>query len=402
MPALLVQHAAWIRFYPHYRVRSIPFPASFNLKYCIHTYTYLYNPFRSSILFHFLLYVQTEWLSEYNTKLSSNSRKGAIENDAIKHVDGLIQSLTFLSSPTSASVTIADILIYSAMHKVVKEMKRKQMLAHPSLVRWFSYIQTRPSLCSLPSALPLITIGQEPARIYSATFAAPAEAPVAAATTAAAEVKSAPAKVEKNTQSNKNEEKKQPENKNQNKNKKAKKEKKPKKAKAPAKASNNITRFDIRVGKVTAVAPHPTQPEKMYAETIDVGSDMGGERPVVSGIASFIKQEDFLNQLVLVVCNLKAADVKGSPSEGRVLIATSADGKTKELVQPPAGAIVGEKISFPGIEGEPDATVSSKWVSKVLKTLKTDADCQAIAGADVFTTTAGPCKAATVASGTVA
>lgn len=49
-----------------------------------------------------------------------------------------------------------------------------------------------------------------------------------------------------------------------------------------------------------------------------------------------------------------------SPPQAMVLCGTSPDGNTVELVEPPAGAAVGERVSFEGHEGEPDDVLNPK------------------------------------------
>jgi len=75
--------------------------------------------------------------------------------------------------------------------------------------------------------------------------------------------------------------------------------------------------------------------------------------------------------LVLCCSNLKAADCKGVVSAGRCLVATGAD--KKEMVHPPAGAKVGERVVFAGVTNT-DEPCSSKIFSKILKGLKTGDD----------------------------
>ena len=51
-----------------------------------------------------------------------------------------------------------------------------------------------------------------------------------------------------------------------------------------------------------------------------------------------------------------------------VLCATSADGNTVELVEPPAGAAIGERVSFEGHEGDYEETLNPKkkiWEKEV-------------------------------------
>ena len=55
--------------------------------------------------------------------------------------------------------------------------------------------------------------------------------------------------------------------------------------------------------------------------------------------------------MVVVLCNLKPAKLKGVPSEAMVLCASTAE--KVELMEPPQGAQPGDKVTAVGFEGEP-------------------------------------------------
>ena len=60
------------------------------------------------------------------------------------------------------------------------------------------------------------------------------------------------------------------------------------------------------------------------------------------------------------MCNLKAAKMRGVESQAMVLCGESADGATVELVEPPAGAQPGDRVSVEGFPGEPDEQLNPK------------------------------------------
>lgn len=72
-----------------------------------------------------------------------------------------------------------------------------------------------------------------------------------------------------------------------------------------------------------------------------------------------------------------------------------------ELVEPPKDANVGERIKFPGFEGEPDDVLNPK--KKVWETLQVDlatnTDLVACFKDIPFTTSAGVCKVSSISSG---
>ena len=105
------------------------------------------------------------------------------------------------------------------------------------------------------------------------------------------------------------------------------------------------SKLDIRVGKILSVERHPDA-ESLYVEQIDVGEET--PRTVVSGLVKYLTVEQLNNQLVLLLCNLKPAKMRGIESQAMLLCATSADGNTVEFLQPPVGASPGDKAHFDG------------------------------------------------------
>ena len=76
-----------------------------------------------------------------------------------------------------------------------------------------------------------------------------------------------------------------------------------------------------------------------------------------------------------------------------VLCATAADG-TVEFVEPPAGAKIGERVSFAGHEGapaDPSRVAKKKLFEAVAPGLRVDAGRVATWEGVPFTTSAGPC-----------
>ncbi|KAG3206838.1 hypothetical protein PC128_g513 [Phytophthora cactorum] len=179
---------------------------------------------------------------------------------------------------------------------------------------------------------------------------------------------------------------------------KDKKPKAPKPAKAPAADPNQpeITKLDIRVGKIVKVWKHETA-DKLYCEEIDVGEDE--PRHIASGLVYHYSLEEMQDRRVLVLCNLKPRNLVGFRSHGMVMCAAVplGDGKEKvAFVTPPEGAKIGERITFEGLTGEPfsPAQVEKKKVLTVLgDDMKTDDNGVAKWKEHVFGTSAGPCTA---------
>lgn len=113
-----------------------------------------------------------------------------------------------------------------------------------------------------------------------------------------------------------------------------------------------INNLDIRVGFLKNCRKHP-EADTLYVEDIDVGD--ATPRQVCSGLVAHIPL-DQMEGPCLVVCNLKAAKMRGVESQAMVLAASSAVPEggdphacTIELLKPPEGAVVGERVSFGGV-----------------------------------------------------
>ncbi|KAK7824625.1 probable methionine--tRNA ligase [Quercus suber] len=172
------------------------------------------------------------------------------------------------------------------------------------------------------------------------------------------------------------------------------------KAKANAETEISITRLDIRVGLITSVQKHPDA-DSLYVEEIDVGE--GQTRTVVSGLVKYIPLEEMQNRKVCVLCNLKPATMRGIKSQAMVLAASDSDHTKVELVDPPKSATVGERVTFPGFNGEPDDVLNPK--KKVWETLQVDLNTNTELVASYkdipFTTSAGVCTVSSIASGSI-
>lgn len=166
------------------------------------------------------------------------------------------------------------------------------------------------------------------------------------------------------------------------------------------KASVDISRIDLRVGHIRKAWKHPDA-ESLYVEEVDVGE--GEPRTVVSGLVKYIPEAEMQDRMVVLVCNLKPANMRGIRSQAMVLAATSADGEKVELVQPPAGSKVGERVFVEGFLGEPDEVLNSK--KKVWETvqpeLMTDGDCQACWKGSPLRTALGVCTVQTISGGSI-
>merc|ERR1712130_868630 len=133
-------------------------------------------------------------------------------------------------------------------------------------------------------------------------------------------------------------------------------------------------RLDMRIGKIIEVSRHPDA-EKLYVEKIDLGEP--SPRTVVSGLVDFVPEEKMLNRLVVVLCNLKPAKMRGVESCGMVLCSSRAEPKEVEPLNVPEGSSVGDRVTVEGEkEGQPDEVLNPKkkvW-EKLSVDLKTNDD----------------------------
>lgn len=140
-------------------------------------------------------------------------------------------------------------------------------------------------------------------------------------------------------------------------------------AKKGGNAALESTELDIRVGKIVSIARHP-EADKLFVETMDLGPNEP-QRTIVSGLVDHYSAEDLVNQLVLVVCNLKPKPLKGVASHGMVLCASNETGL--KIVSPPAGTVAGERVSFGGkLNPVPPPVPSNAGTVELLSHLRTD------------------------------
>uniref|UniRef100_A0A7S2RCB4 tRNA-binding domain-containing protein n=1 Tax=Mucochytrium quahogii TaxID=96639 RepID=A0A7S2RCB4_9STRA len=331
-----------------------------------------------------------QWLSFKEQQLV----EGAKENlsKALKELDNYLAAHSFLVYPAKAS--IAD---YSLFWNLRGHITEKMATQFPSLCRWFDAVQHEAAVATALGKDYIKKSFVFPDVFTSFQSGAPKPQPAAQPAKGAAKAPVAPAK--KNDKSNKAGDKKPA----------AKKPKQDAKA-TPASTQPEITKLDIRVGKVVKCWKHESA-DKLYCEEIDVGED--APRQIASGLVEYYpSSSDIEGRLVLVLCNLKPRNLAGFKSNGMVLCASS-EGKGKvELVDPPSGSKVGERVTFSDIEGGPYTPLAPNQVAKkkvfeaCAPNLKTNENCQAYwmdesKKPHLFTTSEGVCRVPTISKGTV-
>ncbi|XP_041839809.1 aminoacyl tRNA synthase complex-interacting multifunctional protein 1a [Melanotaenia boesemani] len=175
-------------------------------------------------------------------------------------------------------------------------------------------------------------------------------------------------------------------------------EKVEKKQAAPSQeeAKVDVSRLDLRVGRIITAEKHPDA-DSLYVEQVDVGE--AAPRTVVSGLVKHIPVDQMQNRMAVLLCNLKPAKMRGVVSQAMVMCASSPD--KVEILDPPSGTSPGDRITFQGFPGEPDKELNPKkkvW-EQVQPDLRTDDQCVATyKGAAFEVAGKGVCKAQTMSN----
>ncbi|XP_066597834.1 tyrosine--tRNA ligase, cytoplasmic [Prorops nasuta] len=138
----------------------------------------------------------------------------------------------------------------------------------------------------------------------------------------------------------------------------------------PPEQQNIPSRLNIRVGKIVHVERHPNA-DSLYVEKIDL-AEPSGPRTIVSGLVNYVPIEEMQNRLVLVLANLKAANLRGVPSHGMVLCASVDEPEKRvEPLRPPPNSQPGQRVFIDNYEdGQPDEVLNPK--KKVWEKLQVD------------------------------
>ncbi len=104
---------------------------------------------------------------------------------------------------------------------------------------------------------------------------------------------------------------------------------------------NDFMKVALRVARITAAEAVPKS-KKLLRLQLDLGPL--GTRQIVSGIALHYTPETLVGKKIIVVANLKPAQLMGVESNGMLLAASSDDGSMLAIVEPhdsiPLGATV--------------------------------------------------------------
>ena len=91
----------------------------------------------------------------------------------------------------------------------------------------------------------------------------------------------------------------------------------------------DFQKIDLVVGKIVEAKKHPNA-DKLLVFQVDLGSEV---RQIVSGIAKYYKPEELVGKKVMVVRNLKPANLRGEESRGMLLCASDKESDKLELLE---------------------------------------------------------------------
>ena len=102
----------------------------------------------------------------------------------------------------------------------------------------------------------------------------------------------------------------------------------------------DFRKIELRVAQVLKVEPVPKS-DKLYRMDLDLGYE---RRTIVSGIREFRSPEELEGRKIIVICNLKPASLRGVVSNGMLLAAETADGKSLALLTVDSDIALGSRV----------------------------------------------------------
>lgn len=117
----------------------------------------------------------------------------------------------------------------------------------------------------------------------------------------------------------------------------------------------DVSRLNMRIGKIVNVKKHPDA-DSLYVEEVDVAE--GKNRTIVSGLVKHIPIEQMQDRLAVFLLNLKPAKMRGVLSEGMIMCASTPE--KVEIIVPPQGVTVGDRVFVKEYPGSPDDLLNPK------------------------------------------
>lgn len=117
----------------------------------------------------------------------------------------------------------------------------------------------------------------------------------------------------------------------------------------------DVSRLNMRIGRIVAVKKHPDA-DSLYVEEVDVGESK--HRTIVSGLVKHVPIEQMQDRVAVFLLNLKPAKMRGVTSEGMIMCASSPE--KVEIIVPPTGAAIGDRVTVEGYPGPSDEQLNPK------------------------------------------
>ena len=102
-----------------------------------------------------------------------------------------------------------------------------------------------------------------------------------------------------------------------------------------------FSKCDLRVGKIISCIPI-AESEVMYQLLVDIGEDQ--PRLIATSYNGKISIEEMTKGLIVVFINIKPKKILDLKSNGMILGANTPGKTIVELIRPPDGSIIGERV----------------------------------------------------------
>ena len=110
----------------------------------------------------------------------------------------------------------------------------------------------------------------------------------------------------------------------------------------PIIAIDDFTKIDLRVGLIQSCERVPKS-KKLLKLDVCLGETLGS-RQIIAGIGQHYDPETLINRRVVVVANLKPAQLMGLESHGMILAGAAEDQASLSIVEPSSTLPLGSRI----------------------------------------------------------
>ena len=125
----------------------------------------------------------------------------------------------------------------------------------------------------------------------------------------------------------------------------------------------------LKVAQIMEVQDHPNA-DSLYVLKLQIGDEF---RTVCAGLKKHVPKEELQNRMVVVVYNLKMANLRGVDSQGMILAAELADGKLVPVN--PIHGVSGDSVGVEGLPTTPKTDMTLKEFGKAPLSVKSSQVC---------------------------